>query len=114
MVLFMNEYWLIAGSLVIPPHTCAAGTVVFIVCGVTMQAATKKQKYEKISEKKLSTPIEVLCKVSTGVRSRLLWLLRCNQSSSGISPYLYRAPPATPGFPSGICNVSELLSGVAV
>ena len=27
------------------------------------QAATKKQKYEKISEKKLSTTIEVLCKV---------------------------------------------------
>lgn len=28
------------------------------------QAATKKQKYEKISEKKMSTPVEVLCKVS--------------------------------------------------
>lgn len=27
------------------------------------QAATKKQKYEKISEKKMSTPVEVLCKV---------------------------------------------------
>merc|ERR1712046_432798 len=27
-----------------------------------MKAATKKQKYEKISEKKMSTPIEVLCK----------------------------------------------------
>ncbi|XP_067104435.1 casein kinase I isoform X6 [Osmerus mordax] len=26
------------------------------------QAATKKQKYEKISEKKMSTPVEVLCK----------------------------------------------------
>ena len=28
-----------------------------------LQAATKKQKYEKISEKKMSTPVEVLCKV---------------------------------------------------
>jgi len=28
------------------------------------KAATKKQKYEKISEKKMSTPVEVLCKVS--------------------------------------------------
>ena len=28
-----------------------------------VQAATKKQKYEKISEKKMSTPVEVLCKV---------------------------------------------------
>ena len=27
-----------------------------------MKAATKKQKYEKISEKKMSTPVEVLCK----------------------------------------------------
>uniref|UniRef100_A0A8R7QRY4 Non-specific serine/threonine protein kinase n=1 Tax=Triticum urartu TaxID=4572 RepID=A0A8R7QRY4_TRIUA len=27
-----------------------------------LKAATKKQKYDKISEKKLSTPIEVLCK----------------------------------------------------
>lgn len=28
-----------------------------------LKAATKKQKYEKISEKKMSTPVEVLCKV---------------------------------------------------
>ena len=27
-----------------------------------LKAATKKQKYEKISEKKLSTPVEVLCR----------------------------------------------------
>ena len=27
-----------------------------------LKAATKKQKYERISEKKMSTPIEVLCK----------------------------------------------------
>jgi len=29
-----------------------------------LKAATKKQKYEKISEKKMSTPVELLCKVS--------------------------------------------------
>lgn len=29
-----------------------------------LKAATKKQKYEKISEKKMSTPVEALCKVS--------------------------------------------------
>jgi len=28
-----------------------------------LKAATKKQKYEKISEKKMSTPVELLCKV---------------------------------------------------
>lgn len=30
-----------------------------------LKAATKRQKYERISEKKMSTPIEELCKVST-------------------------------------------------
>lgn len=29
-----------------------------------LKAATKRQKYERISEKKMSTPIEELCKVS--------------------------------------------------
>lgn len=29
-----------------------------------LKAATKKQKYEKISEKKMSTPVEFLCKVN--------------------------------------------------
>lgn len=29
-----------------------------------LKAATKRQKYERISEKKMSTPIEDLCKVS--------------------------------------------------
>ena len=27
-----------------------------------LKAATKKQKYERISEKKLTTPVEVLCR----------------------------------------------------
>lgn len=35
-----------------------------------LKAATKKQKYEKISEKKMSTPVEVLCKVSGDVSER--------------------------------------------
>lgn len=35
-----------------------------------LKAATKKQKYEKISEKKMSTPVEVLCK---GYPSEFLW-----------------------------------------
>jgi hypothetical protein len=30
-----------------------------------LRAATKQQKYERISEKKMSTPIDVLCKVSS-------------------------------------------------
>lgn len=42
------------------------------VCNITFfspQAATKKQKYEKISEKKMSTPVEVLCKVCENLHS---------------------------------------------
>lgn len=35
-----------------------------------LKAATKKQKYEKISEKKMSTPVEVLCK---GYPSEFPW-----------------------------------------
>jgi hypothetical protein len=45
-----------------------------------LKAATKKQKYEKISEKKLSTPIEVLCKV----RSRVHSLCTCTLYSSTV------------------------------
>lgn len=33
-----------------------------------LKAATKKQKYEKISEKKMSTPVEILCKVKATLR----------------------------------------------
>lgn len=39
-------------------------TLKVISLNMCLQAATKKQKYEKISEKKMSTPVEVLCKVS--------------------------------------------------
>lgn len=44
---------------------CIALTDLKIVCSIFYvgKAATKKQKYEKISEKKMSTPVEVLCKV---------------------------------------------------
>lgn len=33
----------------------------FCIC--VLKAANKKQKYERISEKKMSTAVEVLCKV---------------------------------------------------
>jgi len=36
----------------------------FLVVVRVLQAANKKQKYERISEKKMSTPVEVLCKVN--------------------------------------------------
>lgn len=35
------------------------------------QAGTKKQKYERISEKKMSTPVEILCKVGQASYSLL-------------------------------------------
>lgn len=37
-----------------------------------LKAATKRQKYERISEKKMSTPIEVLCK---GYPCRFDWFI---------------------------------------
>lgn len=36
-----------------------------------LKAANKKQKYERISEKKLSTPVEVLCRGYPGEWDRL-------------------------------------------
>lgn len=40
-----------------------------------LKAATKRQKYEKISEKKMSTPVETLCKVSVCLHMfRIIWL----------------------------------------
>jgi hypothetical protein len=49
----LNEpYWVILTDLTIVRFNFHVG-----------KAATKKQKYEKISEKKMSTPVEVLCKV---------------------------------------------------
>jgi len=38
------------------------------------KAATKKQKYEKISEKKSSTTVETLCKVSRGYFEQLTFV----------------------------------------
>lgn len=45
-----------------------------------LKAATKRQKYERISEKKMSTPIEVLCKgypcmFKSCVISNIFWML---------------------------------------
>ncbi|XP_075374618.1 casein kinase I isoform X4 [Mycteria americana] len=37
-------------------------TVLLLADQMGLKAATKRQKYERISEKKMSTPIEVLCK----------------------------------------------------
>ncbi len=38
-----------------------------------LKAATKRQKYERISEKKMSTPIEELCKSFAGMISQTVW-----------------------------------------
>jgi serine/threonine protein kinase len=41
-----------------------------------LKAATKKQKYEKISEKKMSTPIEV-CGTPWRRPTRHIWCMQC-------------------------------------
>jgi len=40
-----------------------------------LKAATKKQKYEKISEKKMSTPVEILCKVKKNLKKQIRYIL---------------------------------------
>ena len=52
-----------------------------------LKAATKKQKYEKISEKKMSTPVEVLCKGYPSEFQREEggggdWVKRCTHSNT--------------------------------
>ena len=66
-----------------------------------LKAATKKQKYEKISEKKLSTPIEVLCKVRDSTAPDFEFLT-------------HFCPPLGEGFSCRVCNVLELLPRPAV
>ena len=54
-----------------------------------LKAATKKQKYEKISEKKMSTPVEVLCKVRSQQNLSFfkpcLWVPTINQNLTDVS-----------------------------
>lgn len=64
-----------------------------------LKAATKRQKYERISEKKMSTPIEELCKVSSFLISSFL----CHAAKFNV--YIF----AHLGIPRRISNVSELL-----
>lgn len=45
-----------------------------------LKAATKRQKYERISEKKMSTPIEELCKSFPGTMSGICLTSRTNNT----------------------------------
>ena len=45
-----------------------------------LKAATKKQKYEKISEKKMSTPVEVILHLETISVDCLLHVKMCSQT----------------------------------
>ena len=56
----LNILWYLCASVTVP-FTFIRGSLPW----QGLKAATKKQKYEKISEKKMSTPVEVLCKVIT-------------------------------------------------
>lgn len=71
---------------------------------VHFQAATKKQKYEKISEKKMSTPVEVLCKVRM-----------CPLETGWTLPQLchWRGCVLHTGLPCRVRHVFELLSRLA-
>ena len=51
-----------------------------------LKAATKRQKYERISEKKMSTPIEELCK---GYPGKILKILNIIRNSNAKFNYLF-------------------------
>lgn len=55
-----------------------------------LKAATKRQKYERISEKKMSTPIEVLCKG---------YPCKCSHLDGCLVCYLACSPGETPWNP---------------
>lgn len=60
-----------------------------------LKAATKRQKYERISEKKMSTPIEELCKVSCSCLCATI-LFKTNTFFSGLPSrisYLFKLLP---------------------
>lgn len=49
------------GMLTLSPFPLPPVTCIFFSLRQGLRAATKRQKYERISEKKISTPIDVLC-----------------------------------------------------
>jgi casein kinase 1 len=73
-----------------------------------LKAATKRQKYEKISEKKLSTPIDVLCRCATAGRGSATrqgaWVCPCHSCwacrRAAARTHL-RAPSPGPPSPRG-------------
>ena len=50
-----------------------------------LKAVTKRQKYDKISEKKMSTPVEVLCNSYPGLFFRENLFLEMNDPVVGIA-----------------------------
>lgn len=67
-----------------------------------LKAATKRQKYERISEKKMSTPIEELCRSYPGK-------IAVDNNDSEKKHCLMQT-----NYFSGVCNVPEVLQRVAV
>lgn len=78
------------------------------MCLRVCQAATKKQKYEKISEKKMSTPVEVLCKVRTCSTGTVVKVTYLHVHTTHLYECMF------PGFPCRVCHVSELLPRLAL
>jgi len=64
LMYFLRGRWTILSPNIISLHPCCIYDFVVTPCGCSLpwqglKAGTKKQKYEKISEKKVSTSIEV-------------------------------------------------------
>jgi len=86
-----------------------------------LKAGTKRQKYEKISEKKMSTPVEVshrVCSTWTTTDTADLQSFITLLSDNNFS--LHLTHPVTPspagsvqGLPYGVCDLLSVLSLVA-
>ena len=75
-----------------------------------LKAATKKQKYEKISEKKMSTPIEVICRRHSFFFDLLLYVAYLNVLMQ-MTKFIIGIVQA---FPIRICFIFSLLSLIAL
>lgn len=72
-----------------------------------LKAATKRQKYERISEKKMSTPIEVLCKGYPCKSSEASSQWSCSWGLHVCRALLGCAETAHPGFCQKSCSPSK-------
>jgi serine/threonine protein kinase len=79
-----------------------------------LKAGTKRQKYEKISEKKMSTPVEVGPGLLLILQGFITLLSDKNLSLHLTHPVTPSPAGSVQGLPYGVCNLLSVLSLVAL